>query len=114
MTSLGITRRYGQCGLYRRDHDMCGTDWELLLPLDMASALHLHDHGILVQGEDNAAIHGAMPGIILHQDRIEARHALAMPASTIASAKAIALDTITDEAKRHPRIAELFASSRPV
>lgn len=113
MISLGVTRRNGQVGLYRRDHDLSGTEWTLLLPLDKASGIYLHDHGRLVNGNEEATSLGATPGIVILDDRIEARHALGQPKSVIATCSYYDCWAIADEAIKNPFIHRLFASTRP-
>jgi len=113
VTNLGIARRNGTSGLYQRDHDLGGVQWHLLLRLDRATANHLHDHGVIVFGDAAAVLHGATPGIVIHDGHVEARLALGMPASVVATAQVDDAWRLEDEAAGDPPISRLYASSRP-
>jgi hypothetical protein len=84
MTGHGILRRHAHSGLWRRDHDLSGTDWSLVLRLPRENALHLLDHGVLAR-EGGVLSDSFHPGILVTRDGLEARLCLARPETTIAS-----------------------------
>lgn len=110
MTSYGICRRHARSGFWRRTHDLGGTDWDLLLPLDDATAIHLFDNGLLCI-EDEAAAGTLHSGILVMRDGIEARLALSRPETAVARAAMPILD-LSGERTPAP-LSGLWAGKRP-
>lgn len=110
MSDLGILRRGGICGLWRRTHDLGGTDWDLIMALPAAVARHLHDHGTLCT-EDDAIASTLRPGLLVTREAIEARMALCRPETTVARLESEGFDLSNERTPME--IHALWASARP-
>ena len=96
--------------MWRRTHDLGGTDWDLVLPLSREGARLLHGEGFL-SVEGDALSDTLNPGIIVLIDAVEARTALCRPESAFARAAMPTLDMSEEQTPK--ALADLWLSSPP-